>query len=130
MPASSSDPLTRTVAEPALVPAGRPEGSTRRRLRAAREWVSRYRHLDVVYRVCVGIVGGLMVIGGLILVPLPGPGWLVVFLGFAVLGTEFHWAHRVSQTVKRLLDRFWTWWRARRARKAAAAEARSKTQTA
>jgi hypothetical protein len=46
----------------------------------------------------------------------------VVFLGLAVLGTEFPWAHRIAHLLKRTLDRFWAWWRARRARKVAANE--------
>ena len=85
-----------------------------------RAWVSTHPRLDVAYRTVVGIVGGGLAILGLLLVPLPGPGWLVVFLGLAVLGTEFHWARRIAGWLKRMLDRFWAWWRARRARKAAA----------
>ena len=94
-------------------------GKVRRTLRSVREWIARYRHLDTAYRVLVGAVGGILTLGGLVLVPLPGPGWLVVFVGLAVLGTEFHWAHRAATWIRRQLDRFWTWWRARRSRKAA-----------
>ncbi|QKJ21013.1 TIGR02611 family protein [Microbacterium hominis] len=89
-------------------------------MRRAREWVAAHPRVEVAYKVAVAIVGGMLAVGGLILVPLPGPGWLVVFLGLAVLGTEFHWARRIAAWLKRMLDRFWTWWRARRARKAAA----------
>ena len=102
-------------------PVHHPVSSFRRVLRSARAWIARYRHLDTAYRVLVAVAGGILTIGGLILVPLPGPGWLVVFLGLAVLGTEFHWAHRAAETIKRMLERFWTWWRARRARKASSA---------
>jgi uncharacterized protein (TIGR02611 family) len=56
---------------------------------------------------------------GLLLVPLPGPGWLVVFLGLAVLGTEFAWAKRIAVWLKRRLDQFWAWWKARRAQREA-----------
>ena len=38
------------------------------------------------------LVGVLVVAIGLALVPLPGPGWLIVFLGLAVLASEFDWA--------------------------------------
>ncbi|HVF06659.1 MAG TPA: PGPGW domain-containing protein [Frankiaceae bacterium] len=43
-------------------------------------------------RVAVTVVGGALVVAGLAMVVLPGPGLLVVALGFAVLGTEYVWA--------------------------------------
>ena len=36
-------------------------------------------------------------VAGLVMVPFPGPGWLVVFIGVGILASEFDWA-------KRLLD--------------------------
>jgi len=96
-----------------------PERPIRRFLRAARAWIGRHPRLEIAYRVGVGIVGGVLEVGGLVLVPLPGPGWLVVFLGLAVLGTEFGWARRAAAWLKRLLDRFWAWYEARRAARAA-----------
>ncbi|WP_212743156.1 TIGR02611 family protein [Microbacterium sp. 2FI] len=103
-----------------IAAAEKPDRPIRRMLRRARAWVSRHPRLELAYRIAVAVVGGVLTVGGLVLVPLPGPGWLVVFLGLAVLGTEFHWARRISAWLKRMLDRFWTWWRARRARNAAA----------
>jgi uncharacterized protein (TIGR02611 family) len=61
------------------------------------------------YRVVVGVVGGAIVIGGLALVPLPGPGWVIVFLGLAVLATEFVWADRL-ETFARNQVKAWTAW--------------------
>ncbi|WP_157520915.1 TIGR02611 family protein [Herbidospora daliensis] len=52
-------------------------------------------------KIVIGTIGGAMVIGGLIMVPFPGPGWLVVFAGLALLATEFSWAHRVLEFAKR-----------------------------
>lgn len=37
-------------------------------------------------------VGFLLVIGGIIMLPLPGPGSLVIVLGLTVLAVEFEWA--------------------------------------
>ena len=102
-----------------IVDAERSDRPIRRMLRRMREWVSTNRRFDAVYRTVVGILGGGLAIVGLLMVPLPGPGWLVVFLGLAILGTEFHWAKRLAGWLKRALDRFWAWWKARRARKAA-----------
>lgn len=57
----------------------------------------------------VGIVGGLVVIIGLILVPYPGPGWLVVFGGLAILSTEFEKAQKVLDFAKGLYDKWADW---------------------
>lgn len=40
-------------------------------------------------RLAVGIVGSLVVLVGLVLMPLPGPGLLVVLAGLAILASEF-----------------------------------------
>ncbi|MCI2238968.1 hypothetical protein MO973_29640 [Paenibacillus sp. TRM 82003] len=50
-----------------------------------------------------------MALLGLVMVPLPGPGWLVVFLGLAILGTEFATARRVHRFAHRQVHR-WTQW--------------------
>jgi uncharacterized protein (TIGR02611 family) len=60
-------------------------------------------------KIVIGTIGAVLVIGGLIMVPFPGPGWLVVFAGLAVLATEFHWAHRLLEFGKRTLSA-WTAW--------------------
>ena len=57
----------------------------------------------------IGVLGGSIVVGGLLLVPLPGPGWLVVFVGLAILATEFVWAQSLLDFGKRTL-RSWTTW--------------------
>ena len=43
-------------------------------------------------RIAVTVVGGVFVLGGLAMLVLPGPGILVVAIGFAILGTEYVWA--------------------------------------
>jgi len=43
----------------------------------------------------VGVLGTLVVLLGLVLVPFPGPGWLIVFVGLGILATEFAWAERL-----------------------------------
>ena len=103
--------------------AGRGLGRTARaraRWRAGREKLDGYPRLRVAYKVGVALAGVVVIAVGLVLVPLPGPGWLIVFVGVAVLGTEFPAAHRVTQAVRRLAHRLRLRWRAWRAARAAA----------
>jgi uncharacterized protein (TIGR02611 family) len=65
--------------------------------------------LALAYRLVVGIVGGLIVVLGLALVPLPGPGWLIVFLGLGILATEFAWAERLLDFGRRTLKSWLQW---------------------
>ena len=65
--------------------------------------------LGWVYRILVGIVGTLIIALGLFLIPAPGPGWFIVFLGLGVLGTEFAWARRVLAYARRQVHG-WTEW--------------------
>lgn len=74
-----------------------------------RTWIHARPHVHLFYKVLVGLVGGLVVVIGLILVPLPGPGWLVVFVGLTVLASEFHFFHRIITWLKAQLHRFWDW---------------------
>lgn len=90
-----------------------PGHPVRRLLRRCRAWVELRPRVRWIYRVLVALFGAGIVGIGLILVPLPGPGWLIVFLGLAVLGTEFPAAHRVGAFLKRILTRLWAWWRNR-----------------
>ena len=57
----------------------------------------------------IGIAGGLVVLIGLVLVPYPGPGWLIVFAGFAILATEFTFADKALQWLKGKYDSWSTW---------------------
>lgn len=89
---------------------GAPDPETDRPLRHPfRAFFSRHRTLDLVYRIAVGVLGVAIVLGGLVLVPLPGPGWLIVFAGLALLATEFAWAGRLLDYARRRLMT-WTGW--------------------
>jgi uncharacterized protein (TIGR02611 family) len=36
---------------------------------------------------------------------LPGPGWAAIFVGLAILSTEFSWARRLTQRMRRVYQR-------------------------
>ncbi|MGH3514711.1 MAG: TIGR02611 family protein [Pseudonocardiaceae bacterium] len=59
-----------------------------------RDWASRRPGLDLAYRIVVGVVGTAVLATGALAIPYPGPGWLILFAGLAILGTEFTWAKR------------------------------------
>lgn len=62
-----------------------------------------------VYRIAVGLVGLLIVGVGIVAVPAPGPGWLIVFVGVSVWASEFEWAQRLLRWGKGVLS-VWTHW--------------------
>ena len=56
-------------------------------------------------RVLVGILGGSIVLIGLVLIPLPGPGIIIVLIGLTVLSWEFKAAKRLKYKIKmKLMD--------------------------
>ena len=46
------------------------------------------------------IIGMTIILIGVALLVLPGPGTVVIVLGLALLGTEFVWARRLLRRVK------------------------------
>ncbi|GAA1069890.1 MULTISPECIES: TIGR02611 family protein [Kitasatospora] len=74
---------------------GRPLGSR------APAFIRRSRPLHLSWQVVVFLVG-LAVVGlGVVLLPLPGPGWVVIFLGMGIWATEFVWAQLVLRWTRR-----------------------------
>ncbi|MEV5239372.1 TIGR02611 family protein [Streptomyces cinnamoneus] len=67
----------------------------------APHFVKRSRTLHLSWQVGVFVVGLAVVIAGIIMLPLPGPGWLVIFGGMAIWATEFVWAQLVLRWTKR-----------------------------
>jgi uncharacterized protein (TIGR02611 family) len=55
----------------------------------------RWKKMPVVVRKpLIFIAGSSLIFTGLALLFLPGPGWAAIFLGFAVLATEFAFAEK------------------------------------
>jgi uncharacterized protein (TIGR02611 family) len=79
------------------------------RVRVVRERIRARRTSRAVYRFVVALLGVAITFGGLLLVPLPGPGWLIVLAGLALLASEFEPARRLLEFARRTLWR-WTSW--------------------
>jgi uncharacterized protein (TIGR02611 family) len=62
-----------------------------------REFVRRSRVLNTTWQIGVFTVGATVLAAGLVMMITPGPGWLAIFVGFAILATEFAWARRALQ---------------------------------
>lgn len=56
--------------------------------------------LKHVKKVVVGVIGVSVTLFGIALLVLPGPAFIVIPAGLAILATEFVWAKRLLDTVK------------------------------
>lgn len=63
-------------------------------------------------RAFIAIVGFGMLTAGLAMLVLPGPGWLTIFAGLAVLALEFTWARQTLAYGKRAASSGGSWLRA------------------
>ncbi|MEV6172146.1 TIGR02611 family protein [Streptomyces sp. NPDC051954] len=67
----------------------------------APDFIKARRMLHLSWQVGVFAIGLAVVVVGIILLPLPGPGWVVIFGGMAIWATEFVWAQLVLRWTKR-----------------------------
>lgn len=88
---------------------------TPRWLRPVRARVHELPAGDLGWRVLIATVGTVVVLIGVVLLPLPGPGWAIIFLGIAIWGTEFLWAHRLLGYARGKVAA-WTLWVGRQSR--------------
>lgn len=64
-------------------------------------------------RLAIAVTGAAVIITGIILLPLPGPGWLIIFAGIGIWALEFAWASRLLAFAKDQVRRWEHWYRAR-----------------
>ncbi|WP_432976184.1 PGPGW domain-containing protein [Dactylosporangium sp. CA-233914] len=89
----------------------RPAPGRARRLRAAllrarqRAYATPLGRLGV--KIAVAVTGTLVIAVGVVLLPLPGPGWVIILAGLALLAMEFAWARRLLHFTREQLLR-WT----------------------
>ncbi|WP_329499776.1 TIGR02611 family protein [Kitasatospora herbaricolor] len=82
-------------AGPGAPDGGRPLGSR------APHFIRRSRPLHLSWQVVIFLVGLAVVVLGVVMLPLPGPGWVVIFLGMGIWATEFVWAQLALRWTRR-----------------------------
>ncbi len=61
--------------------------------------------LKQVKRIIVAVAGFTVLLIGIALIALPGPAFIVIPLGLAILATEFVWARKLLKKVKARLEK-------------------------
>lgn len=81
----------------------------RQRLRTTLELLRGNPTGRITLKVAVSIAGAVVVALGLALIPLPGPGWLIVIGGLGIWAVEFHWARRLLNFTRRNVQAWARW---------------------
>lgn len=77
------------------------------------EWFKRHWH-NVPHparKILVFVVGWSVVTAGIAMLALPGPGWASIFLGFAILATEYTSARHVRDWLVGRLKAIIAWFK-------------------
>ena len=59
-------------------------------------------NIKVVRRVIVSVIGATVLLIGVALLVLPGPAFIVIPIGLAILASEYAWARRWLKKVRRM----------------------------
>jgi uncharacterized protein (TIGR02611 family) len=85
----------------------RPHPGTQQSI-GSRSWMKRLsglwniENIKVVRRVIVSVIGATVLLIGVALLVLPGPAFIVIPIGLAILATEYAWARRWLKKVRRM----------------------------
>ncbi|MBE1488630.1 uncharacterized protein (TIGR02611 family) [Plantactinospora soyae] len=81
----------------------------RQRVRTTLEIIRANPTGRIALKVFVAVAGAIVVTLGLALIPLPGPGWLIVIGGLGIWAVEFHWAKRLLNFTRRHVQGWARW---------------------
>jgi len=62
-------------------------------------------NLKFLKRIVVAIVGFTVLLLGVVMIVLPGPAFIIIPLGLAILATEFVWAQKLLTKAKAYFDK-------------------------
>jgi uncharacterized protein (TIGR02611 family) len=57
-------------------------------------------------RISVFVIGGTVLALGILMIVLPGPAFIVIPIGLAILATEFLWARQLLKRLKKKIEEF------------------------
>jgi uncharacterized protein (TIGR02611 family) len=83
----------------------------REQLQTIRDRIRTTRTGRLTLQIAVALLGLVVVLIGIVLIPFPGPGWLIVIGGLAIWAIEFVWAQRLLTFTKGWLEKWWRWLR-------------------
>jgi uncharacterized protein (TIGR02611 family) len=63
----------------------------------------------LIWRGAIGLTGLVVTVTGVVLLALPGPGWLIIFAGLGIWATEFAWAKSLLNSVRHAVGKWTTW---------------------
>ncbi len=72
------------------------------RLRTRKE---RHRERSALYRIALAVLGLAVVLAGIAMLVLPGPGLLAIAVGLSMLALEFAWAERFLEQILHRMER-------------------------
>lgn len=58
-------------------------------------------------KIVVAVIGTTVLLAGLAMLLLPGPGWAAIFAGLAILASEFVWARWVLKHARAKFNQAW-----------------------
>ena len=61
--------------------------------------------LTSLRKLIIAIIGGTVLLIGVALIVLPGPAFIVIPIGLAILATEFAWARRAVARAKAMVGK-------------------------
>lgn len=62
-------------------------------------------NLKFLKRIVIAIVGFTVLLLGIVMIVLPGPAFIIIPLGLAILATEFVWAQRLLTKAKAYFEK-------------------------
>src|SRR5947207_9674291 len=63
-------------------------------------------NIKIIRRVIVSVIGATVLLIGIALLVLPGPAFIVIPVGLAILATEYAWARRWLKRARRMATDF------------------------
>jgi uncharacterized protein (TIGR02611 family) len=79
------------------------------RAKGLRSWVYERPGGAQAWRIGIALSGLVVIIVGIVLLVVPGPGWVVIFAGLGIWATEFAWAKSLLRFVRRTVDAWAAW---------------------